>query len=56
VRATIFSTGRDVVGRKRNKKKLTELAKQINQQAASGERIQPAAGEASGRKRTKRIA
>jgi ferritin-like metal-binding protein YciE len=35
---------------------LTELATQINQQAASGERIQPAAGEASGRKRTKRIA
>jgi len=31
---------------KETDKKLTELAKQINQQAASGERIQPAAGEA----------
>ena len=41
---------------KETDEKLTELAKQINQQAASGERIQPAAGEASGRKRTKRIA
>jgi ferritin-like metal-binding protein YciE len=41
---------------KETDEKLTELAKQINEQAASGERIQPAAGDASGRKRTKRIA
>jgi ferritin-like metal-binding protein YciE len=36
--------------------KLTELAKQINEQALSGDRIQPAADEASGKKRAKRIA
>jgi ferritin-like metal-binding protein YciE len=42
--------------KKETDKKLTELAKQINKQAVSGDRIQPAPGEASGRKRTKRIA
>jgi ferritin-like metal-binding protein YciE len=36
--------------------KLTELAVQINKLAASGDRIQPAPGEASTRKHTKRIA
>ena len=41
---------------KETDEKLTELAKQINEQAASGGRIQPAAGETMGKKRTKRIA
>jgi ferritin-like metal-binding protein YciE len=41
---------------KETDEKLTELAKQINQQAASVERIQPATDEALRKKRTKRIA
>ncbi len=41
---------------KETDEKLTELAKQINEQAAGGERIQPAASETTGKKRTKRIA
>ncbi len=41
---------------KETDEKLTELAKRINEQAASGERMQPAAGEAMGKKLTKRIA
>jgi ferritin-like metal-binding protein YciE len=41
---------------KETDEKLTELAKQINEQAASGEKMQPAADEALGKKRTKRIA
>ena len=41
---------------KETDEKLTELAKQINEQALSGHRIQPAADEASGKKRAKRIA
>jgi ferritin-like metal-binding protein YciE len=41
---------------KETDEKLTELAKQINEQAASGERIEPAADVVSGRKRAKRIA
>jgi ferritin-like metal-binding protein YciE len=41
---------------KETDEKLTELAKQINKQAAGGRRIQPVVDEASGKKRTKRIA
>ncbi len=41
---------------KETDEKLTELAKQINEQAASGDRMQPAADEAGSKKRTKRIA
>ena len=41
---------------KETDEKLTELAKQINEQAAGGDRIRPAAGETMGKKRTKRIA
>lgn len=41
---------------KETDEKLTELAKQINEQAAGGDRIQPATGETMGKKRTKRIA
>jgi len=41
---------------KKTDEKLTELAKQINEQAAGGGRIRPAANEASGKKGTKRIA
>src|SRR5450432_4621841 len=36
--------------------KLTELSKEINKQASSGNRIQPVPGQASGKKRTRRIA
>jgi ferritin-like metal-binding protein YciE len=41
---------------KQTDEKLTELSKQINEQAVSGERMQPAADEATAKKRTKRIA
>jgi ferritin-like metal-binding protein YciE len=41
---------------KETDEKLTELAKQINEQAVGGGRIQPVVDEASGKKRTKRIA
>ena len=41
---------------KETDEKLTELAQQINEQAAGADRIQPAAGETMGKKRTKRIA
>jgi len=41
---------------KETDQKLTELAKQINEQAAGSERIQPGVDETSGKKRTKRIA
>ena len=41
---------------KETDEKLTELAKEINEQAVSGDRMQPAADEAAGKKRTKRIA
>ena len=41
---------------KQTDEKLTELSKQINEQAVSGERMQPAAEEATAKKRTKRIA
>jgi ferritin-like metal-binding protein YciE len=41
---------------KETDEKLTGLAKQINEQAAGGGRIQPVVDEASGKKRTKRIA
>ncbi len=41
---------------KETDQKLTELAKQINEQAAGSGRIQPGVDETSGKKRTKRIA
>jgi ferritin-like metal-binding protein YciE len=41
---------------KETNEKLTELSRQINEEAASGDRIQPAADEASAKKRNKRIA
>ena len=41
---------------KKTDEQLTELAKQINEQAAGRGRIQPAVNEASGKKGTKRIA
>ena len=41
---------------KETDKKLTELAQRINEQAVSGDRMQPASGETLARKRTKRIA
>jgi ferritin-like metal-binding protein YciE len=41
---------------KQTDEKLTDLAKQINQQAVSGIRIQPVQEQAAGKKRTKRIA
>jgi ferritin-like metal-binding protein YciE len=41
---------------KETDEKLTELSKQINQQALSGDRIQPAGDQAQGKKRTRRIA
>ncbi|MGH9503252.1 MAG: ferritin-like domain-containing protein [Terriglobales bacterium] len=41
---------------KETDQKLTELATQINQQAAGGDRIQPGRDEVSGKKRAKRIA
>jgi ferritin-like metal-binding protein YciE len=41
---------------KETDEKLTELAKQINQEALSGDRIQPVGDQAQGKKRTRRIA
>jgi ferritin-like metal-binding protein YciE len=41
---------------KETDEKLTELSKEINKQASSGNRIQPVPGQASGKKRTRRIA
>jgi ferritin-like metal-binding protein YciE len=41
---------------KETDEKLTELSKQINQEALSGDRIQPAGGQAQGKKRTRRVA
>lgn len=41
---------------KETDEKLTDLAKQINQQALSGDRIQPDRDQASAKKRAKRIA
>jgi len=41
---------------KETDQKLTELSRQINQQAFNGDRIQPNRDQASGKKRAKRIA